>query len=54
MAAGDKEIRPLDEGVFRKGGQRPKPQTPRPTANPAGQRPNDEPQDRSAAPKDDT
>ncbi len=34
-------IHPLEEGILQKGGQRPRPQTPRPTANPAGQRPDD-------------
>lgn len=32
-------IRPLEEGIHLRGGQRPRPQTPRPPANPAGQRP---------------
>ena len=53
MAAKKDVIRPLDEGVLHKGGQRPRPQTPRPTANPAGQRPDDgKPTERSAAPQD--
>ena len=41
MAAKKDVIRPLDEGVHRRDGQRPRPETPRPTANPAGQRPDD-------------
>ena len=41
MAKENDAIQPLEEGVLQKGGQRPRPETPRPTANPAGQRPND-------------
>ena len=53
MADEDKVIRPLDEGVLHKGGQRPKPQTPRPTANPAGQRPDKgKPADNNAGPNE--
>lgn len=53
MAAKDDVIRPLDEGIHHRGGQRPRPQTPRPTANPAGQRPdNGKPADSGAAAKD--
>ena len=53
MAAKKDVIRPLEEGIHQRGGQRPRPQTPRPTANPAGQRPDDgKPTKRSAAPQD--
>ena len=53
MAAKKDVIRPLDEGVHHRSGQRPRPQTPRPTANPAGQRPDDgKPTESGAAPKD--
>ena len=41
MAGKKDAIRPLDEGILHRGGRRPKPQTPKPAANPAGQRPND-------------
>ena len=34
-------IRPLEEGIHLRGGQRPRPLTPRPAANPGGQRPDD-------------
>ena len=52
MAAEDEVIRPIDEGPLHKGGQRPRPQTPRPTVNPAGQRPdNGKPTEDSASPK---
>ena len=45
-------IRPLEEGTHHRGGQRPRPQTPRPTANPAGQRPgNPKPPEGSASGK---
>lgn len=39
MAKNEDVIRPLNEGVHQRGGQRPKPKTPRPEANPVGQRP---------------
>ena len=53
MAAKDKVIRPLEEGIHQRGGQRPRPQTPRPPANPAGQRPDDaKPTEGNASGKD--
>ncbi len=53
MAAKKDVIRPLEEGIHQRGGQRPRPQTPRPTANPAGQRPdNSEPTENSATRED--
>ena len=46
-------IRPLDEGVLHKGGKRPRPETPKPTANPAGQRPDEgKPKESNASGKD--
>lgn len=39
MAKNEDVIRPLEEGVYHRGGQRPRPKTPRPKANPVGQRP---------------
>ena len=53
MAAKKDVIHPLEEGIHQRGGQRPRPQTPRPTANPAGQRPdNSEPTENSATRED--
>ena len=53
MAAKKDVIRPLEEGIHQRGGQRPRPRTPRPTANPAGQRPdNSKPTENSATRED--